>query len=154
MFTTIIRSFLIISNLVSFSLGVLSIGCLLILPGDEQYPGNWTWLHLLLYNLLFVVIAVVGIAGACLLKTYLLLVHAIVMLTLILTNFAMWLIYPEKALMDSPQEVVIVTSMFDVFSTIFSFVLVLALYCKSSHVAAVNIDTPKTEISTINVETP
>lgn len=121
--SVIVRSILIIFNLVAFTLGILSVICCVALP-DETYAGGWDWWHLLVYNVIFVLVALIGIFGSCYVGYWLLVAYTFSMFVLISSNFVIWIFIPERALMDTPEEVVLITSLFDIGAMLCSSYLV------------------------------
>jgi len=126
MFSVVIQSLFIIFNLISLSLGVMSIISLQLLP-EDHYPDNWELRSILIYTILFVVVAKIGIIGSYFMCKLCLVLYSLIMLSLIIFNYITWFVFPKQALIEAPIEFVLATSMFDLLELICAIYLIFVI---------------------------
>jgi hypothetical protein len=126
MFPIVVQSVFILLNLVSFSLGIISVVSLLLLP-EEHYPSSWQIRNILIYTILFVIVAKIGIIGSYFMCKLCLLLYAMIMLSLICFNYITWFVFPKQALIEAPIEFVLATSLFDLFELICAIYLIFII---------------------------
>jgi hypothetical protein len=126
MFPIVVQSVFILLNLVSFSLGIISVVSLVLLP-EEHYPSEWQIRNILIYTILFVIVAKIGIIGSYLMCKLCLLLYVLIMLCLISFNYMTWFVFPKQALIHVPIEFVLATSLFDLLELICAIYLIFII---------------------------
>ena len=121
MFPIVIQSVFILLNLISFLLGVISILSLLLVP-EEYESSDLQIRNLLIYTILFVIVAKIGIIGSYFMCKLCLIIYTTIMVLFIGFNYLSWFLFPAQALIQAPMEFILLTSIFDLVE------LVCALY--------------------------
>ena len=126
MFPIVIRSAFILLNLISFSLGVISIVSLLLVP-EEYDSSEWQIRNLLIYTILFVIVSKLGIIGSYFMCKLCLIVYTTIMLLFIGFNYLSWFLFPKNALIEAPIEFILLTSLFDLLELICALYLIFII---------------------------
>ncbi len=126
MFPIIVQSVFILLNLVSFSLGIISVVSLLLLP-EGHYPSEWQIRNILIYTILFVIVAKIGIIGSYFMCKLCLILYSFIMLSVITFNYITWFVFPKQALIEAPIEFVLATSLFDLLELICAIYLIFII---------------------------
>lgn len=126
MISVVIQIVFIILNLISLSLGVLSIVSLLLLP-EQHYPSEWHLRNIMIYTILFVIVAKIGIIGSYFMCKLCLILYTFIMLLMISFNYLTWFVFPKQALIEVPLEFVLATSLFDFVELICALYLIFTI---------------------------